>query len=94
MHTGHGSKATTVKFGSVKITGQHPDAEVVNQNIERGTKALERLARDLGRPGVSLRPRKNVPLYSAADEPGIFIRKLNGRVDRGRLVDGQFKVID
>jgi hypothetical protein len=36
-----------------------------------------------------------VPLFFAdADEPGVFVRELNGTVARGRVEDGQFKVLE
>lgn len=91
-----GAKSSSrVKFGCVTVSGAKPDAAVVRENVERGRAALERVARVLTKPGVRIRPKKDVPLYSASEnEPGIFIRKLNGRVERGRLVDGSFKVVD
>jgi len=32
--------------------------------------------------------------FGPEDEIGVFIRRLNGRVERGRLVNGVFQVID
>jgi hypothetical protein len=89
---GRGSK---VKFGSVTISGTKPSAAVVKTNVERSTKALERVTRTLAKPGVVIRAKKDVPQFSVAEgETGIFVRKLNGRTERGRLVDGTFRVLD
>ena len=90
--TKRGSK---VKFGNVTVTGKKPSAAAVKINVERSTEALERISVRLSRPGVTIRPKKDVPQFSVAeDEPGVFIRRLNDRIQRGRLVDGAFKVID
>ncbi len=54
----------------------------------------ERARKKLAKPGVTIRPKKNVPLFHVDDvHAGTFIRKLNGRVERGILEDGVFKVI-
>lgn len=91
----HGHGMSTVKFGNVTISGATPSARTVTMNIERSTEALERVVKKLIKPGVVLRPKKGVPQYSVAEgETGVFVRRLNGRVERGRLVDGAFKVID
>ena len=83
------------KFGSVTISGSRPNPDIVSRNVERSTKALERVGKKLTKPGVTVRPKKDVPQYSVAEgETGVFIRRLNGRVDRGRLVKGVFQVID
>lgn len=84
-----------IKFGSVTITGKKPTAAVVTQNVKISTEALERVGKWLIKPGVMIRRKKDVPQYSVAEgETGVFIRRLNGRTDRGRLVNGVFKVIN
>ncbi|MCZ8043251.1 MAG: hypothetical protein O9330_12275 [Beijerinckiaceae bacterium] len=91
----HDAPRAKVKFGDVTISGTKPSAEVVKVNVERSSLALERVAKKLMSPGVTIRPKKGVPQYSVADgEAGVFIRKLDGRVERGRVVGGVFKVID
>lgn len=89
------SRMSKIKFGSVTISGGKPNAEVVIRNVERSTEALERVGKRLIRPGVTIRRKKDVPQYSVADgENGVFIRRLNGRIERGRLIKGLFQVID
>ena len=90
-----GSRRCKTKFGGVTITGSRPAAEIVTRNVERSSMALERVGKKLIKPGIAIRPKRNVPQYSVAeDEIGVFIRRLNGRVERGRLVKGVFRVID
>lgn len=82
------------KFGAVTVTGTKPAAELVDQNIARSTQALERVALRLLRPGVVIRRKKGVAEYSASEnEPGVLIRKLDGKSERGRLEGKEFKVI-
>jgi len=89
-----GRKTTKVKFGDVVVVGERPSAAAVKQSVEFSTAALERLGVALAKPGITLRPRKDVPLYSAAGgDPGVLIRRLNGRTERVRFVDGVFEVI-
>lgn len=88
-------RAETTKFGSVVVTGFGPDVGVIAQNVERGVEALARASKKLLKPGVAIRAKKDVPHYAVVDgEPGVFVRRLNGRTERGRVVNGMFKVID
>jgi hypothetical protein len=87
-------RSAKVKFGSVTISGTKPAAATVATNVKRSTDALERVTKTLSKPGVVIRPKKDVPQFSAEGERGVFIRRLNGRVERGRMLDGTFQVID
>lgn len=90
-----GSRGSKVKFGSVTISGSKPSAGLIKENIARSTAALERVVKRLDRPGVDIRAKKDVPQFSVAEgEPGVFIRRLNGQINRGRLINGAFEVID
>lgn len=90
-----GARGSTVKFGSVTISGDKPSAGLIKKNVERSTAALERVVKRLGRPGVDIRAKKDVPQFSVAEgETGVFIRRLNGQINRGRLINGAFEVID
>ncbi len=92
---GVGKKRLKVKFGNVTVTGDKPAADTVRMNVERSSESLKRLREKLAKPGVALRAKKDVPLFSVSeDEPGVFIRRLNGRTERGLLVDGAFQVIE
>ena len=83
------------RFGGVTLTGAKPTADAVRANVAASTSALERAGRRLLKPGVVIRPRKDVPrFFVAEEEPDVFIRQLNGRIERGRSVNGSFKVID
>jgi hypothetical protein len=84
-----------VKFGDVTVTAPAPSATLVKRNVQISTQALDRLATRLGKPGVTLRKRKDVPLYSLdSDDPDVMIRTLNDKTERGHMVDGVFQAID
>lgn len=90
-----GQRGRKIKFGDVIVTAPAPSATVVKHNVKRSSEALERLAKRLGKPGVSIRARKNVPLFSLdPDNPDVMIRTMNGRTERGHMVDGAFHAID
>ena len=90
-----GASRAKTRFGDVTISGPRPSAAVVKFNVKRSTEALERVTRTLTKPGVALPAKKDVPLFSVAEgETDIFIRTLNGSTERGRLINGVFKVID
>jgi len=92
--TGAG-RISKVKFGNVTVQGVQPSSTVVSANVERSSVALERAIKKLIKPGIVLRAKKDVPKFSAIeDEPGVFLRRLNGQEQRGRLVNGAFEVID
>lgn len=87
-------RRTRVKVGDVTVAVHKPTAAEVRQNVDKGNEALKRLREKLIRPGVRVYARKDVPLYSAdPDQPGVYIRKLNGQTDRGVLENGRFRVI-
>lgn len=88
--TKSGANVTT-KLGNITVSGQKPSAELVRANVARSTQALERVGKKLTKPGVHLPERKGVPRYSADENiPGIFIRRLDGKITTGRLHDGEF----
>lgn len=84
-----------VKFGQVIVQGPKPSRAAVAENVKRGSESLKRAVLAVTRPGVSLRTKKGVPQFFVdPSEPGIYHRRLNGRDERGHLVDGDFVVID
>ena len=92
---GSADKVSKIKFGSVTVSGVAPSRTIVDANVARSAAALERVTKKLIKPGVYIPKRKGVPRYSVAEgEPGVFIRELNGQIDRGLFEDGAFQVID
>jgi hypothetical protein len=84
-----------VKFGDVTVWAPKATAAKLNQGVRASTEALERAVKRLTRPGIRLHRKKGVPLYSAdPDDPGILIRELDGKVERGVFKDGGFKAFD
>ncbi|WP_198379311.1 hypothetical protein [Roseomonas sp. KE2513] len=86
---------TRVTFGTATVTTRKPARAEVEHNVEASTEALRRAGDRLARPGIRLPARKNVPLFEAdPDRPGGFLRRLNGRTERGILENGRFTVTD
>jgi len=86
---------STTKFGEIVVVGRRPSKALVKEHVKVSTEALERVGKTLTKPGVKLRTRKDVPLYSIAkNEPNVLVRRLNGRKERVRLVNGVFEVVD
>jgi hypothetical protein len=85
--------STRVKFGNVVVHTRKPDKAEVLSNVEYSTEALRRSKYRLAKSGVTIRQRKDVPLYYVDENDAAkFIRKLNGRLERGVLENGVFKV--
>ena len=84
-----------VRFGDVIVTVASPTKAEVQRNVDFGTEALKRAVAKLNKPGIRLAAKKDIPLYSVDPKnPRIFIRRLNGRREKGILENGQFKVVD
>lgn len=84
-----------VTFGSVTIETVSPSHAEVKRNIRVGQEALARGIKAFLKPGVHISMKKNVPLFSVDPErPTVFIRKLNGKTERGTLnrETGEFEV--
>lgn len=95
VHTKAAPKRTRVKVGGVVILGDKASAAQVRRSVALSSDMLGRLASKVAKPGVRLYASKSVPLYSAdPDHPGRVVRKLNGKVDRGVLENGAFKVVE
>jgi len=88
---GRAGQSYNVKFGSVTVSGARPSSAAVDANVERSTEALQRIVKKLAKPGVRLSIKKGVPRYSLDEnDPGVFVRVLDGVTLRGRIVDGKF----
>ena len=84
-------RASTLTFGSVQAKTCRANPSVVEANIASGQAALKRAKTAFTKTGVSLRHRKDVPVFSAdPHDPTILIRRLDGREERGRFVNGAF----
>lgn len=84
-------KTCKTRFGNVTVTAPPPSKAMVQHNVKASTEALERVTKRLAKAGVRLYTKKDVPLYSLdSDNPDVMIRKLNGKVERGSFIDGEF----
>ncbi len=89
-----GARGRKVKFGDVTITAPAPNRAVVNANVAFSTAALSRAVERLAKPGIFLRAKKGVPLFSLdSEDPDVVIRTLDGKTERGHLVNGAFQAI-
>ena len=87
-----GDKMRAVTFGSVTVRAAVPATADIDRNVASGQSALARARAAMLKPGVRLSTRKDVPLYHVdPDRPDEVIRKLDGKVERGRFVDGAFQ---
>jgi hypothetical protein len=83
--------APKLRFGSVQMTAISRDANRYKANVASGRAALQRARHAFTEPGIVLHHRKGVPVFVAdAQDPSILIRKVDGREERVRLVDGTF----
>jgi hypothetical protein len=80
-----------LRFGLVEARAARPHPDVKSANIASGQEALKRAKKAFTNKGVSLRHRKSVPVFFAdPKDPSVLIRRLEGREERGRLVNGAF----
>ena len=88
---GRSRNTSRVKFASVTISGSRPAKALVEENVERSTTALKRVKKKLVKAGVNLSKKRGVPRYSIDEQdPNVYVRLLDGRIDRGHLVNGEF----
>lgn len=84
-----------ISIGSLTLVVPRPTKTEVQENVRRSTEALGRALVRLTRPGIRLRPKRGIPLFQVDEnDPDIFIRDLDGRRERGRFQDGEFKITD
>lgn len=81
----------TLQYGAVTLKVSHDSTEW-RRNVELGQQALKKVKSRLVKPGVKLRTRKGVPLFSAdPTDPRRVVRELDGRREVGVFENGVFK---
>jgi hypothetical protein len=81
-----------VTFGAVTVTATRPHPDIVSKNVLAGQSALERVAKKLAKPGVTIRSAKGVPLYYVDENhPKVIVRELDGKREQGALRNGKFE---
>jgi hypothetical protein len=89
------SVSNSVTFGNVTISGEKPSKAMIKKHVAASAEGLQRLSERLTKPGVSIRAKRDVPMFWASDdEAGVYFRKLNEVVVAGTFVDGEFRVKD
>lgn len=87
--------SVTMRFGSVVASNTAPDAAAVATNIRAGRDALHRAKGAFLTRGIHIPRGNGVPLFHVdATNPAVLIRELDGRSERGRIVDGAFVAAD
>jgi hypothetical protein len=85
-------RVATFRFGGFTVKTRARDEEWAH-NIGLGQEAMQKIQAALVKPGVKLRTPKATPLFRAdPDRPGQLIRVLDGKEERGIIVDGVFKI--
>lgn len=88
-------KKIVVTFGSVTVETTVPSPAEVRRNIRSGQRALQRALPCLLKPGVSLNTPPGVPIfYADREDPEVIIREMDGILERGRIVNGAFSLLD
>jgi hypothetical protein len=89
---GANERGSRVTFGAVTVVATRPHADVISKNVLAGQSALERAAKKLTQPGVTIRSSKGVPLYYVDENhPAVIVRELNGKREQGALRNGKFE---
>ncbi|MGN6820461.1 MAG: hypothetical protein ACTHJR_17510 [Sphingomonas sp.] len=87
-----GGKTRAVTFGSVTVRAAKPPEADIEKNVASGQSALARARATMLKPGVRLSTSRDVPLYHVdPNKPDEVIRKLGGKTERGRFVNGAFQ---
>lgn len=61
------------------------------RNIARSQSAMRALGICILKPGIEIERKRDVPLYHADEnEPGVIVRELNGKIERGHMRNGIF----
>jgi hypothetical protein len=82
----------TLQYGAVTLKVSAVDPKEWARNVELGQQALKKVKSRLVKPGVKLRTRKGVPLFSAdPTNPRRVVRELDGKREVGVFENGVFK---
>ena len=92
--SGDSENNLSVKFGAVSVVVSVPTDDIVKRGVRASAKAVERLSKRLVKPGVSIKREKGIPTYTANPRnPTQVVRRLNGRTQVGKFVNGKFKAL-
>lgn len=90
------TKASTLKvrIGAVTVEIVKPTGTEILRNVKTGQTALKRAGVVFAKPGVTLPPRSNAPLYYAdPSHPGRLVQEANGKKVVGQFVNGRFVAV-
>ena len=85
---------TQIHFGTTIFEAVRPSETQLKKNIAAGRKAMKHLVEALPIVGVEIKRTRKVPLFHVdAQDPTVLIRDLNGKISRGTITKGVFKVL-
>lgn len=94
VRDGKGRVRSVFSFGSAKLQSTKGYGKVAPETLEQSRQAMRQLGDRLLKPGVKLPERKGVPkFYVDEADPALVVRELDGKRERGRFEDGQFKAV-
>ena len=91
----HGGRTRSVySFGGAVLRSAKGHGKPSLETLELSRTAMRELRGRLLKPGVKLTDRKGVPKFYADEaDPAVVVRELDGKRERGRFENGQFKAV-
>jgi hypothetical protein len=94
VRDGKGPVRSVYSFGSAKLQSSKGAGKIPPETLEQSRNAMRQLGDRLLKPGVKLPDRKGVPkFYVDEADPALVVRELDGKRERGRFENGQFKAV-
>jgi hypothetical protein len=93
VREGKGRARFVYSFGAAELRMSN-HAKLAAATLELSREAMKALGGRLLKPGVKLADRKGVPkFYADETDPALVVRELDGKRERGRFENGQFKAV-
>jgi hypothetical protein len=94
VRNGGGEVRFVYTFGTAELRSTKVNGKPSPETLEQSRIAMRELGGRLLKPGVKLPNRKGVPKFYADEaDPALVVRELDGKRERGRFVNGQFKAV-
>lgn len=94
VRDGKGPVRAVYSFGSAKLQSTRSAGKISPETLEQSRNAMRQLGDRLLKPGVKIPDRKGVPkFYVDETDPALVVRELDGKRERGRFENGQFKAV-
>jgi len=94
VSNGGGRTRSVYSFGGAVLRSAKGHGKPSLETLELSRMAMRELRGRLLKPGVKLTDRKGVPKFYADEaDPAVVVRELDGKRERGRFENGQFKAV-